>query len=202
VSSFIKAGQSVTVSAGFAAKVSVRAPGFRDYDHFMAHSTPDPEEASSPTSVAKRLWALRAAQFVGAWAVGSLLTTCVVPLLIFGMLFGGGAGILLMSIPVGIVATVGLLIVVASLTRGASALTLESRVGWAILVFVAGTVGWIVGALIFQGEFPGPRGAVLVYGGIPFALAAAGCMGRWVSAIALLVAVALLTGAPLLHMGH
>jgi hypothetical protein len=168
----------------------------------MAHSTSDPGAASSPRSAAKRLWALRAAQFVGAWAVGSLLTACVVPLLIFGVLFGGAAGILLVSIPVGIVATVGLLIVVASLTGGASALTLASRVGWAILVFVGGTAGWIAGALIFQGEFPGPPGAVLAYGGIPFALAAAACMGRWASAVTLLVAVALLTGTPLLHIGH
>ncbi|WP_067141369.1 hypothetical protein [Microtetraspora malaysiensis] len=163
----------------------------------MAYSTSDPGAASS-SRVAIRLWTLRVAQIVGAGAVGALMTVCLVPLLIFGMLIAGGAGLIFVSIPVGIVGTVGLLAVVALLTGGASSLASASRVGWAILVFVGGTAGWITGALIFQGGFPGPRGAVLVYSGIPFALAAIACMGRWAIAISLLTAVAVL--ATLLHV--
>ncbi|WP_157546395.1 hypothetical protein [Microtetraspora fusca] len=164
----------------------------------MAHSTSGPGSASSARRVAIRLWALRVAQIVGAGAVGALMTACLAPLLIFGFLIGGVAGLFLASVPVGIVGTVGLLAVVALVTGGASSLASASPVGWAILVFVGGMAGWITGAVIFQGDFPGPGRAVLVYSGIPFALAAIACMGRWAIAISLLLAVAVL--ATLLHM--
>ncbi|WP_433349120.1 hypothetical protein ACQP25_35750 [Microtetraspora malaysiensis] len=164
----------------------------------MAHSTSGPGAASSSRRVAIWLWTLRVAQVVGAGAVGALMTACLVPLLILGMLIAGGVGLIFVSIPVGVVGTVGLLAAVALLTDRASSLASASRVGWAILVFVGGMAGWITGALVFQGEFPGPAGAVLVYSGIPFSLAAIACMGRWATAISLLIAVAVL--ATLLHM--
>ncbi|MFE9927949.1 hypothetical protein [Streptomyces sp. NPDC005533] len=140
--------------------------------------------------------ALTALHLSLVWAV----TAAVVPALGVGLLFAawdGGAGGLVGVLALGLPLAVGLLA-----TAGIPARTVvplcgsgRQRLGWAVLVFVLGTLGVLAGLLAYDQDVPlGSAGTRLALTGVPYAVAAAFFVpNRWVrvgAAAALATAVA------------
>ncbi|MEV6795030.1 hypothetical protein AB0M87_24260 [Streptomyces sp. NPDC051320] len=137
--------------------------------------------------------ALTALHLFLVWAV----MTAVVPALGFGLLaaaWGGGAGALLLVLALGVPLTVALLT-----AAGQPAKTLvplcgspRRRWGWAVLVFVPGTIGVLAGLAAYGGDVDlGSAGARITLTGVPYAVAAAFFVpSRWVRSGALAVLAA------------
>ena len=147
-------------------------------------------ETEEPTTRSPVLGALL---LVGAaWGVGAL----VLPfgfsyLVIAGWTGGGAAALVVAGLIVAVVA--GLLVAAASLVPDVSHLTstMGGRVGWALIVAVVGTLGWLFAFSIYREAEPMGATSAALFGGVPFALVAGLLLRRWyfkVGTIALMVA--------------
>lgn len=134
--------------------------------------------------------ALTALHLFLVWA----LTAAVVPTLGYGLVlsnWGGGAGAAVPVFALGVPLTVGLLATAGLPARTVVPLcgSASQRLGWAVLVFVLGTLGVLGGLAAYFGEVElGSAGIRIALTGVPYAVAAALFVpGRWVRLGALTV---------------
>ncbi|MFE6100929.1 hypothetical protein ACFVQ4_13290 [Streptomyces laurentii] len=134
--------------------------------------------------------ALTALHLLLVWAT----MTAAVPALGFGVVvaaWGGGAAPVFV---VGVPLTLGLLVLAGLPARNVVPLcgSGPKRVGWAVLVFVLGTIGVAAGLAAYTGDVDlGSAGTRIVLTGVPYAVAAAFFVpGRWVRPGALVVLAA------------
>ncbi|MEU3606422.1 hypothetical protein AB0E83_13345 [Streptomyces sp. NPDC035033] len=119
--------------------------------------------------------ALTALHLFLVWAA----MTAAVPALAFGLVasgWGGGVGAMVPVAALGVPLAVGLLATAAIPVRTVVPLcgTTAQRLGWAVLVFVLGTLGVLAGlAAYLKGVDLGSDGTRLVLTGVPYAVAAA-----------------------------
>lgn len=105
--------------------------------------------------------------------------TAAVPVVGFGLVvagWGGGAGAAALLVALGVPLTVGLLAVVGTSARALVPLcaSVSGRLGWALMVFVPGTLGVLAGVGAYAGDVDlGSAGARIVLVGVPYAVAAA-----------------------------
>lgn len=110
-----------------------------------------------------------------------------VPTLGFWLLvtaWGGGAGAVVPALALGVPLTVGLLTTTGIPVRTVVPLcgSVPQRLGWAILVFVLGTLGVLAGLAAYSGDVAlGSAGTRVALTGVPYAVAAAFFVpNRWV----------------------
>lgn len=127
--------------------------------------------------------ALTALHLFLVWAT----MAAVVPALGFGLLvmgWGGGAGAAATFFVLGVPLTVALLATAGIPVRAVVPLcgSVRQRLGWAVLVFVLGTLGVLAGVAAYGGEVDlGSTGTRIALTGVPYAVAAAFFVpSRWV----------------------
>ncbi|MFC8835813.1 hypothetical protein ACFT8V_21870 [Streptomyces griseoincarnatus] len=110
-----------------------------------------------------------------------------VPTLGFWLLvtaWGGGAGAVMLALALGVPLTVGLLATTGIPVRTVVPLcgSVSQRLGWAVLVFVLGTLGVLAGLAAYSGDVDlGSAGTRVALTGVPYAVAAAFFVpNRWV----------------------
>lgn len=137
--------------------------------------------------------ALTALHLFVVWAI----TATAVPALGFGLVaaaWGGGAGATVPVLALGAPMMVVLLAVAGLLVKDVVPLcgSVSRRLGWAVLVFVLGTLGVLSGLAAYSGDVDlGSSGTRIALTGVPYAVAAALFVpGRWVRSGALVVLAA------------
>ncbi|MCX4863749.1 hypothetical protein OIC43_11675 [Streptomyces sp. NBC_00825] len=137
--------------------------------------------------------ALTALHLFLVWA----MTATAVPALGFGLVaaaWGGGAGATVPVLALGAPLMVGLLALVGLPVKDVVPLcgSVPRRLGWAVLVFVLGTLGVLSGLAAYGGDVDlGSAGTRIVLTGVPYTVAAAFFVpGRWVRSGALVVLAA------------
>lgn len=137
--------------------------------------------------------ALTALHLFLVWA----MTATAVPALGFGLVaaaWGGGAGATVPVLALGAPLMVGLLALAGLPVKDVVPLcgSVPRRLGWAVLVFVLGTLGVLSGLAAYGGDVDlGSAGTRIVLTGVPYTVAAAFFVpGRWVRSGALVVLAA------------
>ncbi|MEU6236696.1 hypothetical protein [Kitasatospora sp. NPDC047058] len=119
--------------------------------------------------------ALTALHLFLVWA----LMTAVVPSLGFGLVltaWGGGVGATVPVVGLGVPLTVGLLVAAGIPARTVVPLcgSVPQRLGWAVMVFVLGTLGVLAGLAAYSGNVDlGSAGTRIALTGLPYTVAAA-----------------------------
>ncbi|MFE7274765.1 hypothetical protein [Streptomyces sp. NPDC057623] len=136
---------------------------------------------------------LAAVHLLLVWA----MMTAAVPVLGFGVVmasWGGGTGAAVPTLAVGVPLSVGLLSMAGVPARSLVPLcgSVSGRLGWAVMVFVIGTLGVVAGLFAYGGDVDlGSAGTRVALTGVPYAVAAAFFVpSRWVrlGAVAVLAA--------------
>ncbi|MEU6486612.1 hypothetical protein [Streptomyces sp. NPDC046887] len=145
-----------------------------------------------------RAW-LTALHLLLVWAA----MTCAAPALGFSVMMAGwdgGSRAALVAAAVGVPLTVGLLVAAGTPAPGVVPLcaTVHGRFGWAVAVFVLGTLGVLAGLAAYLAHVDlGSAGTRFALAGVPYAVAAALFVpDRWVrlGAVAVMAAAVLYAG--------